>query len=77
MLHGADDPYVPESDIRAFQEEMRSSKADWQMNYYANAVHAFTEKSAGDDNSKGAAYNELADRRSWEALKSFFGEVFN
>ena len=76
VLHGADDPYVPEKEIIAFQNEMRSAKADWQMNYYANAVHAFTEKSAGNDNSKGAAYNELADKRSWEAMKVFFKEVF-
>jgi hypothetical protein len=27
------------------------------------------------DNSKGAAYNEKADRRSWKAMISFFGEV--
>lgn len=45
------------------------------MNYYADSVHAFTEKSAGNDNSKGAAYNELADKRSWEAMKLFFKEV--
>lgn len=76
VLHGADDSYVPEAEIKAFQDEMRKSKADWQMNYYANAVHAFTEKSAGNDNSKGAAYNELADKRSWEAMKIFFKEVF-
>lgn len=75
VLHGADDTYVPESEIKAFQDEMRASKADWQMNYYANAVHAFTEKSAGSDNSKGAAYNELADKRSWSALKSFLREL--
>lgn len=77
VLHGADDSYVPEKEIRAFQEEMRTAKADWQMNYYANAVHAFTEKEAGNDNSKGAAYNELADKRSWSALKSFLREVFD
>lgn len=76
VLHGADDSYVPENEIMAFQNEMRTAKADWQMNYYANAVHAFTEKSAGNDNSKGAAYNELADKRSWEAMKVFFKEVF-
>jgi dienelactone hydrolase len=76
VLHGADDSFVPETEIKAFQNEMRASKADWQMNYYANAVHAFTEKSAGNDNSKGAAYNELADKRSWEAMKIFFKEVF-
>lgn len=75
VLHGADDPYISEKEIKDFQNEMRTAKADWQMNYYADAVHAFTEKSAGNDNSKGAAYNELADKRSWEAMKLFFNEV--
>jgi dienelactone hydrolase len=31
---------------------------------------------AGNDNSKGAAYNASADKRSWEAMKDFFDEVF-
>lgn len=76
VLHGADDPYVPTKEVEAFQNEMRTSKADWQMIYYANSVHAFTHKDAGNDNSKGAAYNELADKRSWEAMKTFFSEIF-
>ena len=45
------------------------------MNYYANAVHSFTDKNAGSDNSKGAAYNEKADKRSWKAMKQFLNEV--
>ena len=76
VLHGADDPFVPQADILAFQQEMRDAKADWQMVYYANAVHAFTHKDLDTDNSKGAAYNELADKRSWEAMKTFFTEIF-
>ncbi|PHK26713.1 dienelactone hydrolase [Nostoc linckia z16] len=75
VLHGADDPYVPQKDIEAFQKEMRDGKADWQMIYYANAVHAFTEKEAGNDNSKGAAYNEKADRRSWQHFMLFLKEI--
>jgi len=76
VLHGADDFYVPETEIKAFQDEMRTAKADWQMVYYANSVHAFTHKDAGNDNSKGAAYNEKAAMRSWEAMKVFFEEIF-
>jgi len=76
VLHGADDFYVPETEIKAFQDEMRTAKADWQMIYYANSVHAFTHKDAGNDNSKGAAYNEKAAMRSWEAMKVFFEEIF-
>ncbi len=76
VLHGADDPYVPQKDIEAFQKEMKDGKADWQMVYYANAVHGFTEKSYGTDNSKGAAYNEAADKRSWQHFIDFLNELF-
>lgn len=75
VLHGADDPNVPEAEVKTFQNEMRIAKTDWQMVYYSNAVHSFTNKSAGNDNSKGAAYNELAAQRSWEALLTFLKEV--
>jgi dienelactone hydrolase len=43
---------------------------------YGHAVHSFTNPGAGDDPSKGAAYNEKADSRSWEAMISFFEELF-
>lgn len=76
VLHGADDPYVPAAEIRAFEEEMRKAKVDWQMVSYGNAVHSFTNPKAGTDNSKGAAYEERADRRSWIAMKDFFNEIF-
>ena len=76
VLHGADDPYVPAEQVAAFQKEMTDAKADWQMVLYSGAVHAFTQKEAGNDNSKGAAYNEAADRRSWVAMKAFFAELF-
>lgn len=75
VLHGADDPYVPKDEIAAFQQEMRESKADWEMIYYANAVHSFTNPDSGTDNSKGAAYNEKAATRSWKQLKLFLNEV--
>lgn len=76
ILHGADDPFVKKEDLTAFQEELRAAGADWQMTYYGNAVHSFTQKKAGTDNSKGAAYEERAARRSWEAMRDFFGEIF-
>ena len=75
VFHGADDPYVPETEVKNFQNEMRSSKADWQMVYYANAVHSFTDKNAGTDNSKGVAFNEKAEKRSWIAMLDFLKEV--
>ncbi len=76
VLHGADDPLVPNDEVEAFTNEFNAAGADWQMVYYSGAVHSFTRKDAGDDNSKGVAYNERADKRSWEAMKMFFEELF-
>jgi dienelactone hydrolase len=76
VLHGADDPFVPEEDVAAFQEEMREAKIDWQMVSYGGAVHSFTNPNSGDDPSTGAAYDEKADKRSWEAMRLFFRELF-
>lgn len=76
VLHGADDPFESQEEISNFKKELNDAGADWQMVYYSGAVHSFTRKDAGNDNSKGAAYNEHADKRSWEAMKSFFTEIF-
>jgi dienelactone hydrolase len=74
--HGADDPFVSAKDLAAFEDELRAAKVDWRLIKYGGAVHSFTQPMAGDDPSKGAAYNEKADRRSWQDMKSFFAEIF-
>jgi dienelactone hydrolase len=76
VLAGADDPFQKSADLTAFEKEMRDAKVDWQMVSYGGAVHSFTQPMAGNDNSKGAAYNEKADKRSWQAMKDFFAEIF-
>lgn len=75
-LHGADDPFVKAPDIAAFEQEMKDAKVDYKLVSYPGAVHAFTQKGAGNDNSKGAAYNEAADKASWEEMKAFFARIF-
>jgi dienelactone hydrolase len=77
VLHGADDPYVPAAEVAGFEDEMRKAGVDWTLISYGGAVHSFTNPDAGTDNSKGAAYNERADRRSWEAMKTFFAEILH
>jgi dienelactone hydrolase len=76
VLQGADDPYAPEPDILAMKEEFRKAGVDWQLVLYGGAVHSFTDWNAGSDNSRGAAYNERADKRSWQAMQDFLGELF-
>jgi dienelactone hydrolase len=73
---GADDPYVKSEEVLAFQEEMRKGGVDWYLTSYSSAVHGFTNPAYGNDNSKGMAYNEKADKRSWLAMKDFFAEIF-
>jgi dienelactone hydrolase len=77
ICHGEDDPFVPAADIAAMKTELNTAEVDWQMISYAHAVHSFTQPMAGNDNSRGAAYNELADKRSWRAMRSFFEEAFS
>jgi dienelactone hydrolase len=76
VFHGAEDPFMPQEAVLAFQNEMRKAGADWQMVILGGAVHSFTVPEAGNDPSKGIAYNEKADKRSWEIMKLFFKEIF-
>ena len=73
VFHGGVDPYVAKEEVDAFLKEMNDSKANYQFVAYSNAVHSFTEKAAGNDNSKGAAYNEEADKDSFLQVKNFIG----
>jgi dienelactone hydrolase len=75
VLHGADDPFVKPEVVNTFMNTMREAGVDYQIHYYGGAVHSFTDKRAGTDNSKGGAYNEKADVRSWQAMKDFFKET--
>ena len=75
VLHGADDPYVPDAEVAGFVKEMKAAKADWQMVFLGNAVHAFTSPGAGNDPTKGAAYDAIADARSRAYFELFLAEV--
>lgn len=75
VLHGAVDPFVPAAEVAQFQKEMNDAKVNYEFTAYSGAVHAFTEKEAGNDPGKGAAYNETADKRSFLAMKEFLAEV--
>ncbi len=74
VLHGADDPLVPPSEVEAFKKEMKEAKVDMKFIAYPGAVHAFTNPNAGK--VKGTAYNEVADKASWKEFEKFMKEVF-
>lgn len=74
-LHGADDPHVPPTEVAAFEKEMTDAGVKYKLIKYPGAVHAFTQKAAGNDKSKGVAYNEAADKASWKEMKTFLARV--
>lgn len=74
VLHGADDPYVPQETVLGFQEAMRKTEADWQFVAFGNTVHSFTDP---DANLPGQAqYNPTVARRAFAMMKDFFDEAF-
>lgn len=68
VLHGADDASVSKSDIENLYTEFNSAKADWQMIYYANSKHTFTNLESKD-------YNPIMAKRSWQHTLLFLDEV--
>jgi dienelactone hydrolase len=75
VMHGAEDPFVPPAQVAAFKREMDDARVSYQFIAYPGAVHAFTVKAAGNDPSKGMAYNAEADWKSWRQLKWFLERV--
>jgi len=71
VMHGADDPFVPPPEVQAFKDEMKNAGVKMKFVSYPHAVHAFTNPAAGNDNSKGAAYNADADKASWAEFEKF------
>jgi dienelactone hydrolase len=76
VCNGADDPFVPPAQVTAFNEEMTKAGVDWQFINFGGTVHSFTNPDAASIGAPGIAYNKSADDRSWQAMKSFFAEVF-
>lgn len=69
ILTGGADPVVPDEDVVAFQNELRTREdLDWTVTTYAGAPHAFTLPGL-------PVYREVADRRSWRAMLDLFGET--
>ena len=75
-LCGADDPFESADDMAAFEQQLRENHVDYQIVKYSGAEHSFTDAGVDSLNLKGAKYNAAADRRSWQAMKDFFAEIF-
>jgi len=75
-LCGADDPMEKPEDMKAFEQQLRENNVDYQIVMYGHAVHAFTDAGVDALHLDGAKYNAAADKRSWQAMRDFFNEIF-
>lgn len=72
VLHGADDPYVPQADVQQFIAAMQGTDVDWQLVQFGNAVHSFTNPQA---NTPGKSqYDRLVAKRAYEYMDELFEE---
>lgn len=78
-LNGADDPMVKPEEVAAFKQEMDAAKVNYTSIDYPGAIHAFTNPAATEIGKKyniPVAYNEDADKKSWQELKTFLADIF-
>jgi dienelactone hydrolase len=68
ILHGAEDPTAPLSELDLAIKELRQTQVDWQLELYSGADHGFTTPSTPT--------NDRANVRAWAATQKFFAEVF-
>jgi len=74
-LHGWSDPMAGPDMVQALGEELTAANADWRLNVYGGAKHAFTNPDA-NDHDLGTVYDARAARLSWAAMTDFLEEIF-
>ncbi|MEZ6002760.1 MAG: dienelactone hydrolase family protein [Planctomycetota bacterium] len=75
ICHGWDDPMAKPEAMIGLAKELSDAGADWQLHAYGHTMHAFTNPAANDPDF-GTVYQPDADRRSWQAARNFFEELF-
>ncbi len=75
VLHGADDPAVPQNQVADFVSEMQQARVeDWQLVQFGGTVHSFTEPGANVPGRN--QYNVRSSERAFALMHGLFDEVF-
>jgi dienelactone hydrolase len=72
--HGADDNFMTKEVVDTFVNTLKEANAPLTFVSHPGAKHGFTRK--GADPHHGLAYNEEADKKSFESMKTFFETNF-
>jgi dienelactone hydrolase len=68
ILHGAEDPVAPMSEVVALIDQLRAAKVHFELNLYSGTEHGFSTPKDSDE--------ERADSESKFATARFFKQVF-
>jgi dienelactone hydrolase len=68
ILHGAEDPVAPLSEVNILIEDLRAARIAWQLELYSGTKHGFSTPKNPDE--------ERADAQSKASMARFFKEVF-
>jgi len=68
ILHGAEDPVAPLSEVNTLIQDLREAKIGWQLELYSGTKHGFSTPKNADE--------ERADAQSKAAMARFFKDVF-
>jgi dienelactone hydrolase len=68
ILHGAEDPVAPLSEVNILIEDLRAAKIGWQLELYSGTKHGFSTPKNPDE--------ERADAQSKASMARFFKDVF-
>lgn len=79
VCHGEADSMVKPDEVANFKKEMDDADVNYTFIAYPGAKHAFTNPAAtaiGEKYKLDIAYNEAADKQSWQEMKKFFSTIF-
>ena len=76
LLHGYEDPYATEDDLKELLNELKEKNSRWFVHIFGGVAHAFTNPDANDE-SNGLKYNRDAMHMSWKIMKNYFNRYIH
>ena len=79
VCHGEADEFISKESVEQFKSEMDVAKVDYEFINYHGALHGFSNPTADERGNKfniPIAYNEIADKNSWNSMKDLFEKNF-
>lgn len=75
ILHGDADPTAGPDRVAEFCREMRAARANWELDIYGEARHAFTGEGILDQETAEAGVHQQSEARAWRSTVGFLREV--